>query len=186
MRTTRRFRGTARRSASSGSAARGSQEYFARPDASEEGFEDGWLKTGDVVTVDEDGYIQLVDRTKDVIKSGGEWISSVELENAIMAYDGVSEATVVGVPHERWQERRSRSSSRPTVSTARRSSRKSRPDSARTTRNGGYRTRWSSSTRCPRPPPVSSRKRTSGNSTPTSRSWRGPFRKRRARTGVGR
>jgi len=81
------------------------QEYFARPDASEEGFEDGWLKTGDVVTVDEDGYIQLVDRTKDVIKSGGEWISSVELENAIMAYDGVSEATVVGVPHERWQER---------------------------------------------------------------------------------
>ncbi|GAB7009676.1 long-chain fatty acid--CoA ligase [Halorubrum trueperi] len=81
------------------------QEYFARPDASEEGFEDGWLKTGDVVTVDGDGYLQLVDRTKDVIKSGGEWISSVELENAIMAYDGVSEATVIGVPHERWQER---------------------------------------------------------------------------------
>ena len=81
------------------------KEYFARPDASEEEFVDGWLKTGDVVTVDEDGYMQLVDRTKDVIKSGGEWISSVELENAIMAYDGVSEATVIGVPHERWQER---------------------------------------------------------------------------------
>ncbi|MDZ5811454.1 long-chain fatty acid--CoA ligase [Halorubrum sp. AD140] len=81
------------------------KEYFARPDASEEDFVDGWLKTGDVVTVDGDGYIQLVDRTKDVIKSGGEWISSVELENAIMAYDGVSEATVIGVPHERWQER---------------------------------------------------------------------------------
>lgn len=81
------------------------KEYFKRPEANEAEFVDGWLKTGDVVTVDEDGYMQLVDRTKDVIKSGGEWISSVELENAIMAYDGVSEAAVVGVPHERWQER---------------------------------------------------------------------------------
>ncbi len=81
------------------------KEYFKRPEANEEDFEDGWLKTGDVVTVDEDGYIQIVDREKDVIKSGGEWISSVELENAIMAHDDVAEAAVVGVPHERWQER---------------------------------------------------------------------------------
>jgi len=81
------------------------KEYFKRPEANEAEFVDGWLKTGDVVTVDEDGYMRLVDRTKDVIKSGGEWISSVELENAIMAYGGVSEAAVVGVPHERWQER---------------------------------------------------------------------------------
>jgi fatty-acyl-CoA synthase len=80
-------------------------EYFQRPDANEEDFEDGWLKTGDVVTVDPEGYIKIVDRAKDVIKSGGEWISSVELENALMAHDDVSEATVVGVPHERWQER---------------------------------------------------------------------------------
>ncbi|SFR42557.1 long-chain fatty acid--CoA ligase [Halogeometricum limi] len=80
-------------------------EYFERPEANEEDFEDGWLKTGDVVTVDEEGYVQIVDRAKDVIKSGGEWISSVELENAIMAHDGVAEATVVGVPHQRWQER---------------------------------------------------------------------------------
>ncbi len=80
-------------------------EYFERPEANEADFEDGWLKTGDVVTVDEDGYIKIVDREKDVIKSGGEWISSVELENAIMAHDGVAEAAVVGVPHERWQER---------------------------------------------------------------------------------
>ena len=80
-------------------------EYFKRPEANETDFEDGWLKTGDVVTVDEDGYMELVDREKDVIKSGGEWISSVELENAIMAHDDVSEAAVVGVPHERWQER---------------------------------------------------------------------------------
>ncbi|CAI50166.1 acyl-CoA synthetase [Natronomonas pharaonis DSM 2160] len=81
------------------------QEYFERPEANEEDFEDGWLKTGDVVTVDEEGYIKIVDRAKDVIKSGGEWISSVELENAIMAHDDVAESAVVGVPHEKWQER---------------------------------------------------------------------------------
>jgi fatty-acyl-CoA synthase len=80
-------------------------EYFDQPAANEAEFADGWLKTGDVVTVDEEGYIKIVDRAKDVIKSGGEWISSQELENAIMAHDDVSEATVVGVPHERWQER---------------------------------------------------------------------------------
>jgi fatty-acyl-CoA synthase len=80
-------------------------EYFKRPEANAEDFENGWLKTGDVVTVDPEGYIQIVDRAKDVIKSGGEWISSVELENALMAHDDVSEATVIGVPHERWQER---------------------------------------------------------------------------------
>ncbi|MEF8809001.1 long-chain fatty acid--CoA ligase [Natronomonas sp.] len=81
------------------------KEYFKRPEANKEDFEDGWLKTGDVVTIDEEGYIKIVDRAKDVIKSGGEWISSVELENAIMAHDDVAEAAVVGVPHERWQER---------------------------------------------------------------------------------
>jgi len=80
-------------------------EYFKRPEANEEEFGDGWFKTGDVVTIDEDGYMQIVDRAKDVIKSGGEWISSVDLENAIMAHDDVIEAAVVGVPHERWQER---------------------------------------------------------------------------------
>jgi fatty-acyl-CoA synthase len=80
-------------------------EYFERPEANQEDFEGNWLKTGDVVTVDEEGYVKIVDRAKDVIKSGGEWISSVELENALMASDGVAEATVVGVPHERWQER---------------------------------------------------------------------------------
>jgi fatty-acyl-CoA synthase len=79
-------------------------EYFGRPDAGED-FADGWLKTGDVVRVDPEGYIEIVDRAKDVIKSGGEWISSVELENALMAHHAVAEATVIGVPHERWQER---------------------------------------------------------------------------------
>ncbi|MFB6082309.1 MAG: long-chain fatty acid--CoA ligase [Halanaeroarchaeum sp.] len=81
------------------------QEYFKRPDATEAGFEGSWLKTGDIVSIDQDGYVKIVDRAKDVIKSGGEWISSVELENALMAHDAVAEATVIGVPHERWQER---------------------------------------------------------------------------------
>jgi fatty-acyl-CoA synthase len=67
--------------------------------------DDGWLKTGDVAVIDPHGYIRLVDRTKDVIKSGGEWISSVELENEIMGHPAVAEAAVIGVPHEKWQER---------------------------------------------------------------------------------
>lgn len=81
------------------------QEYFNRPEANNAGFEDGWLKTGDIVTVDENGYIEIVDRASDIIKSGGEWISSMELEDLLMAHDNVLEAAVIGVPHERWQER---------------------------------------------------------------------------------
>jgi fatty-acyl-CoA synthase len=68
-------------------------------------FRDGWLRTGDVGTLSPDGYLTLTDRAKDVIKSGGEWISSVELENALMAHPAVLEACVVGVPDERWDER---------------------------------------------------------------------------------
>jgi fatty-acyl-CoA synthase len=67
--------------------------------------DDGWLKTGDVATIDRHGYIRLVDRTKDVIKSGGEWISSVDLENELMAHPAVAEAAVIGVAHPKWQER---------------------------------------------------------------------------------
>ncbi|MEV5573546.1 long-chain fatty acid--CoA ligase [Spirillospora sp. NPDC052269] len=68
-------------------------------------FHDGWLRTGDVGTLSPDGYLVLTDRAKDVIKSGGEWISSVALENALMAHPDVIEAAVVGVPDDRWQER---------------------------------------------------------------------------------
>ncbi|MGH8964062.1 MAG: AMP-binding protein, partial [Actinomycetes bacterium] len=68
-------------------------------------FHDGWLRTGDVGTLDALGYITLTDRAKDVIKSGGEWISSVDLENALMAHPDVVEAAVVGIPDEKWQER---------------------------------------------------------------------------------
>jgi fatty-acyl-CoA synthase len=79
---------------------------YYRDESSEEKFtSDGWLRTGDVATVDEEGYIHLVDRTKDVIKSGGEWISSVDLENEIMAHPEVLEAAVIGVHHPKWQER---------------------------------------------------------------------------------
>ncbi len=79
---------------------------YYNDDRSPESFtDDGWLKTGDVATIDEHGYIRLVDRTKDVIKSGGEWISSVELENELMGHPSVAEAAVIGVPHEKWQER---------------------------------------------------------------------------------
>ncbi|MFS0673284.1 long-chain fatty acid--CoA ligase [Ornithinibacillus sp. 179-J 7C1 HS] len=72
---------------------------------SDDAFIEGWFHTGDVVTVDEEGTIKIVDRTKDLIKSGGEWISSVEIENAIMAHDAVFEASVVAIPDEKWQER---------------------------------------------------------------------------------
>jgi fatty-acyl-CoA synthase len=68
-------------------------------------FHDGWLRTGDVGTIDPLGYVTLTDRAKDVIKSGGEWISSMELENKIMAHPAVSEAAVIGVPDEKWGER---------------------------------------------------------------------------------
>jgi len=74
-------------------------------DPSDDKFQDGWLRTGDVAHVDALGFIQITDRAKDVIKSGGEWISSVELENEIMAHPDVVEAAVVGVPDERWDER---------------------------------------------------------------------------------
>ncbi|HEX2430088.1 MAG TPA: long-chain-fatty-acid--CoA ligase [Aestuariivirgaceae bacterium] len=66
---------------------------------------DGWFDTGDVSTLDENGYMQITDRAKDVIKSGGEWISSIELENAAMGCPGVAEAAAIGLPHPKWDER---------------------------------------------------------------------------------
>ena len=77
--------------------------YYRNTDPSK--FESGWLRTGDVGRIDPQGYITLTDRAKDVIKSGGEWISSVDLENHLIAHPLVREAAVVGVPDERWQER---------------------------------------------------------------------------------
>jgi fatty-acyl-CoA synthase len=80
--------------------------YYDNEAATSLAFEpDGWFHTGDVVTMDEYGYIEIVDRVKDFIKSGGEWISSVEVENILMGHPGLKEACVFGVPHPRWQER---------------------------------------------------------------------------------
>jgi fatty-acyl-CoA synthase len=78
--------------------------YF-RDDLSDEKFDSGWLRTGDIAAVDETGFVQITDRSKDVIKSGGEWISSVELENELMSHPDVIEAAVIAKPDERWAER---------------------------------------------------------------------------------
>ena len=78
-------------------------QYFRDPDP--EKFDEGWLRTGDIASADEKGYVQITDRSKDVIKSGGEWISSVELENELMAHPEVVEAAVIAKPDERWAER---------------------------------------------------------------------------------
>jgi fatty-acyl-CoA synthase len=78
---------------------------YYRDDRSEHAFNDGWFHSGDVVTVDEEGTIKIVDRTSDLIKSGGEWISSVDLENALMTHEAVFEASVVAIPDAQWQER---------------------------------------------------------------------------------
>jgi len=80
--------------------------YHELPEETERRWtKDGWFKTGDVVTLDARGYVKITDRTKDLIKSGGEWISSVELENLLMGHPGVKEAAVVAVPHPKWAER---------------------------------------------------------------------------------
>ena len=79
--------------------------YYEAPDQAHRWTEDGWFRTGDVATMDEEGYIKIVDRAKDLVKSGGEWISSVDLENTLMGHPAVKEACVVGIPHPKWQER---------------------------------------------------------------------------------
>ena len=100
----RHFPTTARPLASSRCAGRGSPgPTTATSDTAK--FDGGWLRTGDVGRIDPLSYVTLTDRAKDVIKSGGEWISSVDLENHLIAHPAVLEAAVVGVPDERWQER---------------------------------------------------------------------------------
>ena len=80
--------------------------YFEDDDATARGITaDGWLRTGDIATIDADGYVMIRDRTKDVIKSGGEWISSIDLENVAVAHPAVAEAAAIGVPHPTWSER---------------------------------------------------------------------------------
>ena len=80
-------------------------DEYVNDERSDETFVDGWYHSGDIASIDADGYIQIVDRVKDMVKSGGEWISSVDLESAIMAHPGVLEAAVIAIPHPQWQER---------------------------------------------------------------------------------
>jgi fatty-acyl-CoA synthase len=79
--------------------------YYNLPDQAGRWTDDGWFCTGDVAAIDADGYVKIADRTKDLIKSGGEWISSVDLENALMGHPAVREAAVIAVPHPKWMER---------------------------------------------------------------------------------
>jgi fatty-acyl-CoA synthase len=79
-------------------------EYYKDPERSRQAFVDGWFHTGDMGTIDGEGYLRIVDRTKDLVKSGGEWISSVDLENMIMAHPKVLEVAIIGVPDPKWQE----------------------------------------------------------------------------------
>jgi fatty-acyl-CoA synthase len=79
--------------------------YYNNPSGAAQFTEDGWFRTGDVAAIDPEGYIQITDRTKDLIKSGGEWISSVDMETTIMGHPKVLEAAVIAVPHPQWQER---------------------------------------------------------------------------------
>ena len=81
------------------------RQYYKSAEPGEQFSPDGWLRTGDVAAISPLGYIRLVDRTKDLIKSGGEWISSVDLENQIMAHPSVAEAAVIAIPHPKWMER---------------------------------------------------------------------------------
>jgi fatty-acyl-CoA synthase len=79
--------------------------YYNSPESADRFTLDGWFRTGDVATIDAEGYVQITDRTKDLIKSGGEWISSVDVENMIMSHPKVLEAAVIAVPHPKWVER---------------------------------------------------------------------------------
>jgi fatty-acyl-CoA synthase len=81
------------------------RSYYQTPPGADTFTVDGWLRTGDIVTIGPEGYIRITDRAKDLIKSGGEWISSVDLENALMGHPAVREAAVIAVPHPRWAER---------------------------------------------------------------------------------
>ncbi|HVF00851.1 MAG TPA: long-chain fatty acid--CoA ligase [Rubrobacteraceae bacterium] len=81
------------------------KSYFNTEEGDDKFSEGGWFRTGDIVTIDQYGFIQITDRDKDLVKSGGEWISSVELENALMAHPAVAQAAVIAIPHEKWDER---------------------------------------------------------------------------------
>ena len=141
--------------------------YYNDPRAGDSFTDDGWLRTGDVATMDDRGRIRLVDRTKDLIKSGGEWISSVELENELMAHPKIREAAVIGIPDETLVRapaglRRAGGGGQPDAGT--RCSTSSRPGSP----SGSCPTTSCSSTRCPRRASASSPRRRCASASPTT------------------
>jgi fatty-acyl-CoA synthase len=81
------------------------REYYNSPESADRFTDDGWFRTGDIVTIDARGCITIQDRAKDLVKSGGEWISSVALESALLSHADVSEAVVIALPHPKWDER---------------------------------------------------------------------------------
>ena len=168
----RRCRGTASRAASCSAAAPGSRRrYYNDPRAGESFTDDGWLRTGDVATMDERGRIRLVDRTKDLIKSGGEWISSVELENELMAHPRSrrrrsSACPTRSGPSARWPASCSRTGAELTQAGGARLPRAARSPS------GSSPTTSCSSTRCPRRASASSPRRPCASASPTRRHCR--------------
>ena len=146
------------------------KEYYRGEGGGAQFTEDGWLRTGDVASVDRYGSFRLVDRTKDLIKSGGEWIGSVELENEIMAHPKVAEAAVIAIPHEKWVER-------PLACVVVKPGETLTAEEilefldARGWRSGGCPTPSSSSTRCRRRASASSRRRRCARSSAATR-WR--------------
>ena len=138
--------------------------YYGDP--APEKFRDGWLRTGDVGVVERSGFIRITDRAKDVIKSGGEWISSVALENLVMAHPAVAEAAVIGVPDE--QMGRAAAGVRgPQVGPIGRSRGAVRAPRAARLPSGGCPSAGPSSTRCPRPASVNSTRKCCAAATPT-------------------
>ena len=129
--------------------------YYESDEGADRWTDDGWFKTGDIVTIHPDGFVEMQDRAKDLVKSGGEWISTVALENALMGHPAVAEAAVIAVPDEKWSERplavvvlaRGRGRRRPTSCAS---------SSRRASRSGGCPTGSSSSTRSRRPRSASS------------------------------
>ncbi len=81
------------------------ERYHDMPEAASQWSSDGWFRTGDIATIDPTGYVKITDRVKDLVKSGGEWISSIDLENALVAHPSVQEAAVIAIPHPKWGER---------------------------------------------------------------------------------
>ena len=153
------------------------------PEGADRWTDDGWFKTGDIVTIEPHGYIEIQDRSKDLVKSGGEWISTVALENALMGHPAVAEAAVIAVPDEKWAER-------PLAVVVLKEGavgdRRGAPrvPRAATSRSGGCRSASSSSRRSRRPRSASSARRRSGSSS-RNRSRREPTR-HRAEESMGR